>query len=411
MLHKKRWLLLVVITLFIVGMMTGCGGKEFATPPQGGDDQAVDVIKIGSIHPLTGSLAHDGTLLRDAMKMALDEVNEAGGIKSLGGAKLELVNGDSEGSPEKAVSELKRLIKEGCVVNAGCYTSSDTYAVTQEAEKQNTPFVITVASASNILDRGFKYTFRIQPHADGMAQDAVEYIDAIRTPEIKTMSIIHEDSLFGTSFTNYIKEHENETGLKIASIVPYPTTTPTLDSEISKLAAAKPDIVVGTGYYRDQTLMLKTLREQKFNPRAVVGIANGAFSDPNFIEELGDDAELILDINYHINPKSEFGRQVKQKFRETYGVDLSASALYGYTAGQVIADAIERAGSTDTDKIREALTETNFENHVLPGGPIMFDETGENINAKCVLIQIQNGKHVVVYPEEYAEADLIFPTN
>jgi len=418
-LHKRK-LLFVLVMVVVLVLVAGCGGKE---PAKQADEEKkaeeqksaktpkVEVIKIGAIHPLTGGLAYEGTQIRNALELALDEVNAAGGIKSLGGAKLELIDGDSEASPEKAVSEVKRLVREGAVVLTGSYTSSSTYPATQEAEKLKTPFVITIAAAPNIMDRGFKYSFRIQPNAEIFSQDFIDYLKAIKAPETKTAAIIHEDSLFGTSIADYVEEHIGEAGVELVARVPYPASTPDLSSEITKLAAAKPDIIIGVGYYRDEALMLKTLKEQKVESQAVIGIANGAFSDPKLIDDLGETAELVLDVNYHINPKSELAKKVAAKYKEKYGNPISSHALYGYTAGQVIADALERAASTDKEKIREALAQTNITEHILPHGPIQFGADGENINAAAVMTQIQDGKHVVVFPKEYAEADLIFPVN
>lgn len=410
--QKYKKLLMLTGVLLVMIWVVGCSApKSEKQANEGNTEQSkqVETIKIGAIHPLTGPLAYEGNQITKAMELAIDEVNKAGGIKSLGGAKLELINGDSEGSPEKAVSELKRLVREGVVTLAGTYTSSSAFPATQEAEKLGTPFVTTIAVAPNIMDRGFKYSFRIQPNAEVMAQDFLKYINTIKTPDIQTIGIIHEDSLFGSTIADVVEKNIGTTGLKVVSRVPYPAATATLSSEVNKLTAAGPDLIIGVGYYRDETLMLKTLKEQKANVKAIIGIANGAFSDPKLPKDLGEAANLVIDVNYHINPNSEKAKQVAAAFKEKYGSEISSHALYGYTAGQVIADAIERAGSVDKGKIRDALAQTNLSDHILPHGPIKFGPDGENVNAAAVMTQIQNGKHVVVFPAEYAEAKLIFP--
>lgn len=220
---------------------------------------------------------------------------------------------------------------------------------------------------------------------------------------------MHEDTLFGTTFGDYIEKHIGETGLKLVARVPYSNQSPNLTAEVTKVAAARPDILIGTGYYRDQTLMVKTLKEQNVKVKAIIGIANGAFSDPKFVQEMGKDAEYIMDVNYSYNPKNPKSKEVIEKYQQKYGSPLSSHAVYGYVVGKLIADALERAGSTDQEKIREALSKANFADHILPNKEIKFNEAGENINAAGVITQIQNGKKLVVFPEEYAEAKLIFP--
>jgi branched-chain amino acid transport system substrate-binding protein len=119
-------------------------------------------VLIGTIHPLSGGLAQAGNGLKTGVVLAAEEINRAGGIKSLGGAKLKLIHADSGGKPEIGVSEAERLIKEGVVATFGCYQSSVTFAVTQIHEKYKTPFLITLAISEKILQRGFKYTFRVR---------------------------------------------------------------------------------------------------------------------------------------------------------------------------------------------------------------------------------------------------------
>ncbi|MCL6560720.1 MAG: ABC transporter substrate-binding protein, partial [Firmicutes bacterium] len=245
--------------------------------------------------------------------------------------------------------------------------------------------------------------------ANVFAKNFIDYMKELVTPDIKTAAIMHEDTLFGTTFADYIEKHIGETGLKLVARVPYSNQSPNLTAEINKVAAAKPDILIGTGYYRDQTLMVKTLKEQKVKVKAIIGIANGAFSAPKFIDELGKDAEYIMDVNYCHNPKNSKSKEVMEKYQQKYGSPLSSHAVYGYVVGKLIADVLERAGSTDKEKIREALTKTNFADHILPNKEIRFNEAGENVNAAGVITQIQNGKKLVVYPGEYAEAKLIFP--
>jgi branched-chain amino acid transport system substrate-binding protein len=136
-------------------------------------------IIIGHIHPLSGFLAFDGQGLENGVKLAIQEINDAGGIKSMGGAKLKLMAADSEGKPDVAIREVERMAKAGAVAITGCYQSSVTLVATQIAEKYKVPFVVSVAVADEVTSRGFKYTFRIQPNAKQMASQYVWHLAEI----------------------------------------------------------------------------------------------------------------------------------------------------------------------------------------------------------------------------------------
>lgn len=407
---RFKWLLAVILVFTMVVSLAGCGSQASNDNSSNNNAQAqAKEILIGSIHPMTGSMAYEGKAITNAAQLAVDEINAAGGIKSLGGAKLKLLVGDNQGLPDKAASEAQRLIREGAVALIGTYTSSATVTATQEAEKAQTPFLITVAATTNIQERGFKYSFRIQPNADTFSNDFLRYMKEIKTPDIKTIAIVHENSLFGTYFADYVKKNIAKADLTVVGDIPYAASTATLSSEVTKLAGLNPDLVVGVGYYRDQALLMKAIRERNLKFKGIVGIANGAISDPKIIQDLGQGAEGLMDVNYRWNPTSQASEKVLTAYKQKYNDNMSPHAMFGYTSIQVLADSLERAASTDKNKLRDAIAQTNFTNHILPQDAISFNDKGENINAQAVLIQIQNGKQEVVYPEKYAQAKLIFP--
>lgn len=397
---------LLVTSLFLSACSAG------TTTPGGGGGQKVSEVKIGHLHPLSGSSALEGKQMKDAIQLAVDEVNKAGGIKSLGGAKVVLLDGDHEGSPEKGVAETQRLIREGAVGILGTYMSGVALAATQEAERQKTPFVITIGVADDIQNRGFKYSFRVQPNASNMAKNFLDYIKKLKESskaEINTIALVHEDSVFGSGIAKYIAEHAGEAGLKVAVEIPYSAKAADLSSEVNKLKAANPDIVVSTTYLRDGTLLFKTMKEAGVKSKAIVGVANGAISNAKFISDETAINQYLMDVNYTANPKNPKTAEVKKAYKDKTGVEMSPNAVYAYEAAVVLINAIERAGSTDKTKIRDALAATNLTDHILPQGPIVFDEKGENKNANAVLSQITDGKSKVVFPKEYSEADPVFP--
>jgi branched-chain amino acid transport system substrate-binding protein len=407
---KMKKLLLLSIALIIV--LAGCSSKS-STGATGSGGSSAKVIKIGTLHPLSGSMANEGQQMRDAVRLAADEVNKAGGIKSLGGAKIQVVEGDSQGVPEKGVSEIQRLNREGVVGIIGAYSSGVTLPATQEAEKAKIPFVVDIATDNSITERGFKYTFRIQPPASVMAKNFLNYINVLNkkaaTP-LKTVVLAHEDSVFGTGIANLIAKDAASHGLKVLADIPHPATAADLSSTVNKIKSLNPDIVVSTSYLQDGTLLVNGLKDANFQPKAMVGVANGAYSNAQFITQDKATNQYIMDINYTINPKSDLATTVEKEYKQAFNKDLGPNAAYSYTAAKVLIDAIERAGSTDHDKIREALTKTNLKGHILPQGPIVFDSKGQNENSQAVLNQIIDGQSKVVYPNAYKDAEPIYPT-
>ena len=404
--RKRRFLATLLTGALIASLFAGCGSESASESTS--TDGSETVIKIGSVHPLTGSYAYEAQSIVNAQQLAIDEINEAGGIESLGGAKLELVVGDSQASADVGASETERLISEGCSAVTGTFQSGVTLTCMQKAEQNEVPFLVTVSNNVAMFENGFEWCFRIQPNADVFAEDFIEYMKEIKTDDINTAVLINEDSLTGTDSGDIIAENLESTGITLLDRITYSASTSTLSTEVTKIAEDAPDLLITIGYFADTSLLVKELNERGVEIKMVCGVANGGISDSKFIEDFGDTVENYLDLNYRFNPNSEKTQELLASYKEQYGDDMSVHAVWGYESIYVLADAIERAGSSDPEAIRDALRETNIEDHVLAqSGAITFDEKGENVNAAGVLVQIQNGEQVVVYPEDFAEAELI----
>ena len=375
----------LVLLLFVSAAAAGCGRQESET------------IQIGSVHPLTGSMAYEGQAIVNAQQIAVDRINSEGGIN---GKLLELVESDSLGTSSGAANAALKLTNSGVVALTGTYTSSSAQVVSRTAEKAGVPLVVTVASSDNLLSNGYRYTFRVQPSVTVFSRNFLEYFDYFRTDGMETVALIYENSNYGTGIAEYIAEHIKETGLTVVGMIAYPATTVTLSAEVTRLEAMDPDLLVPIGYYADQTLLMKEILERDITFDRIVGCANGAFSDAKFLETYGDQVNGIYDINYRYNPNSEEARYMLEAYRETYGEEIPVHAIYGYESIMVIADALRRCGDPENpEEVRDALAETELYDHVLPQGVIRFDETGENVNSAGVLVEIRDGKHVIVYPE------------
>lgn len=389
----KRLTTAILVLCIILGCFSGCSDKN---------DR--ETIKIGSIHPITGSMAEQGQALVNAQQLAIDEINSSGGIN---GRKLELLTVDSQGSASGSASAARKLINSDIVALTGAYTSGSSQVVSQEAERSRVPFVVTVAASSDLLSRGYEYSYRVQPSVTTFSKNFIsyfnEYIKKQSKKSLKTVALIFEDSNYGAGIAGYIKEHIKETGLKLVGSISYSATTATLSSEVTKLEKLNPDVLIPIGYKNDQSILVNEILSRNIKFKEVIGVANGAFSDPDFLETYGKRVGGYIDINYRYNPKSENSEKLLKSYKEKYKKDIPVAAIYGYESIKVIADALKRCGEVNTENLNAALKTTSISDHVLPQSKIEFDKSGEGVYSAGVMIQIQNGKPVVIYPREYSD--------
>lgn len=371
--------------------------------------QEPEPIKIGLVHPVTGFVSFSGTQSRAGAELATADINAAGGIKSLGGAKLQAILGDSQGRPELGASETARVIEEGaCAVVAG-YSSAVTLATSQEAAKTNTPHVVDVGVADNIMDRGLKNTFRFAPGYGSVAATAIEALREINAGgQAKTAVIIHEESLFGTGTAELLAAELPKIGIEVLQVIKHANPTRDFTNIALQLRSLKPDIIIPANYYNEYVLLARTLRQQRIEAKAIYSVLGGAASNVQFVKEFPEAAEYIMDCNHWYDPKSELALKRRAE-AEAKGLYYTYEVFLTYNAVAFLADAIERAGSTDKEAIIEALRTSTFSDHGMPYGPTQIDENGQNLGARAVNTQVLNGNIEVVLPKEFASAEVVFP--
>lgn len=404
---KKLTGLVAVAATSLALASCGDGGDEAAA---GGE------ITIGSVHPLTGGLAGVGGLMNNGAQMAIDDINEAGGIEALDGAQLTLSDGDSQGQAAIGQSEAQRLIQDGAVALIGTYQSDVTQNVAAVAERARVPLVIDVAVDDQILEQGYQYAFRIQPNATAMgtsgAQSLIEMGEQNNEP-IETVSYIHIEGAFGQSvFDAFAAEAESQ-GVEVLDEVVYSGSNFTdATTQVREAAASNPDAIVATGYYPDSLLIAQSIQALDPDISALYGIANGAFDDGSFPADAGRAGENVLSANYHYDATSDRVADIRERFEEKYGEPMETASILSYQAVELIAEALEEAGSSDSADVRDALADLNFEDPLLAfDGPITFDETGQNENATVIVMQTQKGAVEQVFPEQFETSSLVFPTS
>ncbi len=382
-------------------------------PTQAPEVEPEGPIIIGGIHPLTGGLAADGIQMDNAIQMAINELIDAGGV--LGGVEFSYLGADSTGAAEVGQTEAERLIQEGAVALICCFQSSVTSNVAAIAERDGVPLVIDVAVADAILDQGYSYTFRLQPNATSMGVNGARFLRDLAEAsgeEIQTVVYLFEGTTgFGDSVRAAFVEEAANLGIEVLDEIGYaPFEVTDLTTEMTRINSLEPDALVVTGYYNDGLLAARNAEEVGLNVKVVYGIAQGTYDQPQFVADVGDLAQCFYDSNYHWDASDPAAQQVRDKFLAEYGEEMRTSAILAYQAMYIIADAIERAGSADPAAIRDALAETNYADHILPYlGAISFDDTGETTNASPVVMQVQDGAVVQVWPPDLAESEPLFP--
>ncbi|HLU55666.1 MAG TPA: ABC transporter substrate-binding protein [Pseudonocardia sp.] len=411
---RKTWIAAVACALSLG--LAACGGSA----PSGAADDAPaggvgpdGTIKIGSLHPLSGAAAADGQQMDNGARLAVEAINEAGGIKSLGGAKLELLSADTQGKPEVGQSEAQRLVQEGAVGLVGTYQSAVTANVSAVAERNRVPLVIDVSTADSILQQGYQYTFRVQPSSTVLGAKGAQYLNEVATAggaPVRSVAILHEQGPFGSAIRDSFTAEAERLGIAVGPVIAYDAASvPDLTTQMTQVKAAGVDVLVVTGYYRDGVLAAQAVQTVQPGVAAVYGVANGAFDLPQFPAEVGQAGEGFFDANYHADMTKPETQELARRFQERFGDPIRTGAVLAYDAVRVIAHGLETAGSADPEKVRDAIAGAELDTLLASGGPIAFDERGENKNAIPILMQVQGGAVRQVHPGEFAEAEPIYP--
>jgi branched-chain amino acid transport system substrate-binding protein len=388
--------------------------------------EAAEKVKIGVIYPLTGNAASAGQSAKDAVNLGAEIVNTAhpelkalplgatAGLPNLGGAKIELDEADHQGNPQVGQQQTLRLITQDHVVAMlGSYHSSVSLVATAAAERQGVPYLVADSVALNITGRGFKWTFRTTPIASDFAKAYAGFLSDLRKSgrKIDKIAIVNENTDYGTSVAGSILEAAKDAHITVAAQIPYNANSSDVSAQVIQLKTAQPDVVIFISYTADTILYFRTMKNLDYLPPIIIGDDAG-FSDPTFVPNVGDLAQGAINRSaFDIGKPGSNSYIINQLFKAKYGRDLDDTSARWMQGFLVLADAINRAGSTEPDKIQSALQATDLKADQLMIGynGVKFDSTGQNTLASTFLIQLQGKQYVSVWPSSLATGKLELP--
>ena len=383
-------------------------GTALGFPLIGGAQAAP--IKVGVLLPLTGALSFPGQQSKVGAQMAIDEINAAGGVKSMGGAKIEALHADAQSKPEVGAAEVDKLNEAGVAAIMGSYASAITLATTQAAAKHNIPFVIDQGVAEQIVQRGLKNIFRFGPGYDMVVTAGINYLHILNNlagKPIRRVMLVHEESLFGTGTAAQIARDLPQMGYEVVEVIKHANPTRDFSNIALRIKSRNPDLLIPSSYLNEYVLLVRTLRQQKISLKAIYSIFGGGGSNPKVVKDFPDEVNQIMDCNHWYNPKNPKALEVRKR-AESKGNVFTHELLMGYTATMLLGDALERAKSTKREAIIDALASSTWSGHIMPYGPTKF-VGAQNQGAQPLVTQYLDKDVKVVLPNTYAQTQPVFP--
>ena len=367
-------------------------------------------IKVGVLHPVSGALSYSGQQGRLGAQLAIEDINAAGGIKALRGAKIEAVLGDAQSTPEGGNAEVEKMNAAGVAAVVGGYASGICLAASQTAARYDLPYIVDVGVVDSIVTRGLKNTFRFGPGFGVIAKTALDNLVTLNdqaSKVAKTVMIVHEDSAFGSGLARLLNTQLPERGFQVLETISHPTPTRDFNNVVLKIRAQNPDLVIPANYYNEYVLLARTMQQQRVRPKGIYSVLGGAASSYKFVKEFPEAAQYIMDCNHWFDPKNAKALELKKRV-DAKGEFYTYEVYMNYSCIQLLADAIERAASAERPKIISALESSTFSGHLMPYGPTKF-VNGQNQGAAPVNTQVLNNDIQVIFPANFASAKAVFP--
>ena len=361
-------------------------------------------VNIGVIMPLSGANAQFGNNSRNGIELVADEINAAGGIKALGGAKINLIVADSTSTPTTAGTVAQRMISQNEVTAIlGAFASSLTIAISEVTERRDIP-LLTMSFADQITGRGYKNIFQVVAKASALGKAQLDYTVAIAQAagtKIDKIAIMYEDTAYGTAQAGGLRAAAKAANIQLVMDDAYPLGITDTTPLINKLRASGAQAVFPVSYLNDSLLLIRTMRQQRITIPAIGGAAG--YVIPDFEKGLGEFAEGVLSIapaNYDLDTS------LTDRFRKRFGYFMVHEALEHAVALDVLVQAIEKAKSAKAEDVTMALRGGKFTGgwtKAMTGGAVEFDSTGLNTASIPVMVQWRKKELVTVWPKDVAK--------
>jgi branched-chain amino acid transport system substrate-binding protein len=404
-------LLAVLLVLAMVLAMSTCAIAE-------GDK----VIKLGVLFPYTGSAAAVAEDAQKGIEFAISEINDRGGIQSMGGAKIELYYGDTQSNEEAAATEAERLITNiGVSALMGCYQSAITASVQTVCERYHVPLAITCSTSDILTEGAHPYSVTIHEQNSDTTKTHAQFIADMNEKEpgcIKTAAILYQNDDWGQSLSDGWYDALEEIGVEIIIDEVFAADVTDLTTVVTKLIDKQPDVVLNACYFQSMVLLTQTFVGMGFEPKAMLCSSSGE-TDNDFIPTVGNNADGFFtvsgwgeDVLLSMPDKTWIG----EKYKELYeGEHYTAESAAGWSAAMVICEGLEAAGTDESEALNAAIRALKIPRdswwNIYPYELEFDQETGKNFNAIPVMGQFQDTKIKLIYPEfiQAEGTELVFP--
>ena len=416
----------VILAFVMVLTLAACNGGAGSSPAAGGTTstpgaastpapagEPVPPVKIGVSQILSGQYAEPGTHALDGLTLAVQHINDAGGIKSLGGAKIEMVIQDATSDPTQAKNVVERMVMDEEII---CWFGPSISAVMLSTlpvlEKNGIP-LITDASGDALFEQGFKYIFCITHRGFKIGANVAACLNWLNTEKgfsFHRVGIVYENSAAGIPMAEGARKNLANYGLEIAFDESFPPGLTDASSIVTAMKNSEVEVFNPSTYAAESKLFIDTMNSQDFHPLIV-----GPVAWPSLGENLGSAVNGVLSTanwNAHTkavqdNPK---WKAVVEEFEATHSYFMDEKAGPNYQCGMILWEALEATGSRDREVLAEYLRTATFENTMMSPPTIKFGDDGNNGNAAAVIHQWQDGVPYAVFPREYAVREFVDPT-
>jgi branched-chain amino acid transport system substrate-binding protein len=364
--------------------------------------------KVGVILPTSGVLAFPGQQTRKGTEFGVKVFNERGAPPA------EFIYADTESKPENGRVAAERLIREGCTILIGAWDSGATISAAQAAEAAKIPLIVNIGSAPQITEQGFTQVFRNFTPGTILVANAVARIKELGETtgvQPKTAVLMHANDTFGQGIVSGVDIvwEKLKVPIKIVERIPYDVRARDLSVEVAKAKATGADLLLPITRVNDAILIVRELVKQNWSPMGVIGPGSPGAYEKAFTDALGKYADGYMVSVPWYDPSKDITKAMVARFERETNDRFELNVGFAIEGVQIALDAIRRAGSSDPAALHAALKATNITDHPMLGGPITFDEKGQNMNIGVAMLQNQGGKPIVVGPASVAQAKAVFP--